>query len=119
MSSQFPKLQAKFDEILSEFNKILEAKIESGDIEEVKLSISSKNFVPRLAKASLPNIKGTTKKDPIAEDARAERNDGRIVNVIVVDAKERIIIYAEQRYQCKSKKTLENGDVLYANCNIL
>jgi hypothetical protein len=115
MSSEFPKLQAKFDEILSEFNKIVEAKIESGEIEAVKLSISYENFVPRLASAILPIP--SKSKDDIAGQSDAEiPGEPQPVNVTVADEGQRIVIYNENRYKCGSKQTQSNGDILYINC---
>ncbi|XGB40810.1 MAG: S8 family serine peptidase [Nodosilinea sp. LVE1205-7] len=46
-SNNYPKLSAKLDEILCEFEEILRDKISKDEIEEVRLSISEENFVPR------------------------------------------------------------------------
>lgn len=112
MSSEFPKLQAKFDEILSEFNKILEAKIESGDIEAVKLSISYENFVPRLAEAILP-IPPKLRDDNASIPAEIE---GKRVTVTVLDNAQRIVIYNGNRYKCGAPERQQNGDILYRSC---
>jgi len=46
-SNNYPKLRAKLDEILCEFEEILRDKISKDEIEEVRLSISEEHFVPR------------------------------------------------------------------------
>lgn len=53
MSSDFPKLKAKLDEILWEIEQILEKKIKNNEIEDVELKISEINFAPRSLTANL------------------------------------------------------------------
>ena len=50
MSSDFPKLHEKLDEIRSEFNAILKQKSEAEEIEEVEIHISESNFGHRSPK---------------------------------------------------------------------
>jgi len=47
MSSEFPKLQKKLDELRWEFEQELERLIKNEEIEEVELRISESSFVPR------------------------------------------------------------------------
>jgi subtilisin family serine protease len=47
MSSEFPKLHKKLDELLWKFEQDLQAAIDKNEIEEVELRISESSFVPR------------------------------------------------------------------------
>ncbi|HEY9295751.1 MAG TPA: S8 family serine peptidase, partial [Phormidium sp.] len=47
MSSEFPRLQKKLDELLWQFEKQLQATIDECGLEDVELRISEANFIPR------------------------------------------------------------------------
>jgi hypothetical protein len=102
-SNNYPKLRAKLDEILCEFEEILRDKISKDEIEEVRLSISEEHFVPRSPETnivlalvdSLKNLNVVNKK---ASDKKTKAE--------VDEIKKRHVLAARSLLKIKSRQEL-------------
>ncbi|BBD58032.1 putative peptidase [Nostoc sp. HK-01] len=79
MSSDFPKLKAKLDEILWEIEQVLERAIKNREIEDVEIRISEINFVPRSVKAKLTSSLRKSLEDCWKTEAKNIR--GQVIEV--------------------------------------
>nr|WP_277883269.1 S8 family serine peptidase [Nostoc flagelliforme] len=80
MSSDFPKLKAKLDQILWEIDQILEKEIKNNEIEDVELRIREIDFVPRSVTAKLTSSLRKSLEDCWTTEEKTIKGQAKEVN---------------------------------------